>query len=105
MLLLACLLGLLVTESLSEVGFFGVFFFFLGKESIATNYRVDFKNVFILVRRVKISPSIMLANNASLSKMPAQYPIKRVVVCFEMKVKPEQRHPLAIAHLARLLLE
>lgn len=55
--------------------------FFLGKESIATNYRVDFKNVFILVRRVKISPSIMLANNASLSKMPAQYPIKRVVVC------------------------
>ena len=52
--------------------------FFLGKEDVAKSYKIVLEKVFILVRRVKISPSVMLANSTSLSKLPAQYPFKRV---------------------------
>jgi hypothetical protein len=54
--------------------------FLLGKKDVADNYNIEFEKLFILVRRVKISPSVMLANSTSLSKLPAQYPFKRVQI-------------------------
>ena len=39
-----------------------------------------FLSAFLLVRRVVVAPSIMLAHANALLKMPAQYPYKRVIV-------------------------
>ena len=53
--------------------------FFLLKEG---NFDVDLiiENAILYVRRVKISPQIMLAHSLALEKASAKYPIKRVII-------------------------
>ena len=41
---------------------------------------IDFESMYIKVRRVRVSPSIMLDHAMSLSKMTAKYPIKKVLI-------------------------
>ena len=51
---------------------------FCGSDS--KDYYIKFLSAFLLVRRVVVAPSIMLAHANALLKMPAQYPYKRVIV-------------------------
>ena len=55
-------------------------FILLGDATKAPGVKIEYKNIFILVRRVSVSPSIMLANTLLLEKQPASYPFKRVLV-------------------------
>ena len=51
---------------------------FCGSDS--KDYYIKFLSAFLLVRRVVVALSIMLAHANALLKMPAQYPYKRVIV-------------------------
>ncbi len=42
------------------------------------DYRVKLMNVYLKIRKVKISPSISVAHEIALKKGPAIYPIRRV---------------------------
>ena len=55
-------------------------FIFLGDTNICKDFRINYLKAHILIRRVQVAPSVMLANTFSLEKLPAQYPLKRVEI-------------------------
>jgi hypothetical protein len=55
-------------------------FLLLGAADKAAGVTLDYKSAFLLVRRVTVSPSVMLNNTLLLEKEPANYPFKRVQI-------------------------
>ena len=52
----------------------------LGDATDISKVSIEYSQAFILVRRVTVSPSLMLSNTMLLEKQPATYPFKRVRV-------------------------
>lgn len=55
-------------------------FYLIGNVSEIGKYKLSIEKAYLKIRRVTVSPSVILAHELALAKMPAKYPIKRVVV-------------------------
>ncbi len=66
-------LALVMTRSESK-------FYLQGSHADIDKYKICIENIWLKVRRVKVSPSVMLAHSLALEKTTAKYPIKRVVL-------------------------
>jgi hypothetical protein len=55
-------------------------FYLLGSESDCEGFKVNFQKMYLQIRRVTVSDSIMLGHATTLEKSPAIYPFKRVVI-------------------------
>lgn len=55
-------------------------FYLIGKNTDMTSYKIYIEGAWLKVRRINVSPTVMLAHALSLQKTSAKYPLKRVVM-------------------------
>ena len=55
-------------------------FYMIGKLAAIDSYKIYITNIYLKIRRITVSPSVMYAHTLALEKTTAKYPIKRVVL-------------------------
>src|SRR5574343_27959 len=73
-------------------------FVLLGDKEKCKDYRIRIDNCFLKIRRVAISPSVMLAHALALEKTTAKYPIKRVITKFVSLPAKVNRYEITAIH-------
>lgn len=55
-------------------------FYLMGKLTDINSFKIYIEDIYLKVRRITVSPSVMYAHTLALEKTTAKYPIKRVVL-------------------------